>query len=135
MDNSLVRAFLWRDVIRLGFSPSGNKNKITWLHQYGESLQSFWQTESGPKPPKLKNGKLCTTFDCLASVNISFEYAIEPTNKFTVRIMSPLQGLLWVHDYQRNAEFERIVDLFDVAVKANKYFRILATVIVDGKDL
>jgi hypothetical protein len=27
MDKNIIQAYLWQDVIRLGFSPSGNKDK------------------------------------------------------------------------------------------------------------
>ena len=88
MDNDLVCAYLWQDIIRLGFSPSGTKHKKNWLRQYGKSLKLFWQIEDYPAIPSSRGGYLSATIDSTAHLGLCFEYAIaEQTNaKFTVRL-------------------------------------------------
>lgn len=99
MNPDIIRAFIWQDIIRLGFSPTGDNNKSNWLQQYNKSLRFFWETDVYPAPPKKTNAGYSSTIDCMASIDIAFEYMINATNKFTVSIMNPLNNLLWTHDY------------------------------------
>jgi hypothetical protein len=99
MTPDIIRAFLWRDVIRLGFSPKGDKNKSSWLKQYNQSLRSFWGIDYYPPVPSKIEGGYLSTIDCLAPINIAYEYVVYFSNKFLIRMMNPLSNLLWVHDY------------------------------------
>ena len=102
MDKEIVRAYLWQDIIRLGFSPSGTKNQKSWLFQYGKSLKSFWEVENYPYPPYQIGDSLAATIDSSRSLGLTFEYAIEDAQKFTVRMMyaPPRKDheLMWMHD-------------------------------------
>ena len=37
MDKKIIQAYLWQEIIRMGFSPSSDKDKKSWLRQYGKS--------------------------------------------------------------------------------------------------
>ena len=102
MDRDMIRAYLWQDIIRLGFSPSGPKEQASWLHQYGRSLKEFWGVESPAKPPARNAKGISATIDSSIHIGLSYEYFIENNQKFTVRLMHapPIQdhSLLWLHD-------------------------------------
>ncbi|MBA7549396.1 hypothetical protein ES705_41877 [subsurface metagenome] len=99
MDNDIIRAYLWQDVIRLGFSPSGNKNINKWLLMYGKSLKDFWEIDEYPFHPK-RNGDITATLSCTASLNIALNYSITNITKFAVTFspFSDRSNKLWVHD-------------------------------------
>lgn len=100
-NKEIICAYLWQDVIRLGFSPSSTKDQKSWLLQYGKSLRSFWEVGDYPEPPSnsKRKGVFSATIDS-ASIGMSFEYVIENSNKFIVRLLSSNgeRGLMWIHD-------------------------------------
>ncbi len=102
MDKHIVQAYIWQDIVRLGFSPSGTKNWKKWLRLYAWSLKEFWEVDCYPKAPSQSGNRLCADIDCSEAIGMTFEYAVEHDDKFTVRLMySPPReqgGLLWVHD-------------------------------------
>jgi len=105
MDSNIVCAYLWEDIIRLGFSPSSTNDKKRWLLQYGQSLKEFWETESYPTPPKVHKNALSSTIDSSTHIGLSFEYAITTIDKFGITLMhSPPvndKELIWMHDMDR----------------------------------
>jgi len=102
MDKDVVRAYLWQDIIRLGFSPSGSKDQKSWLHQYGQSLKAFWKVKGYPKAPSQKNNCISATIDSSISISMTYEYSINHNQKFSVRLMhtppEKNKGLMWLHD-------------------------------------
>ena len=99
MDKKVIRTYLMREVIRLGFLPSSTKDKKTWLYLYGKSLKGFWCVEAYPPSPKMKGNTLFATIDSSDMVNLTFEYAIENIDKFEVRLLHfPDKHLMWKHD-------------------------------------
>lgn len=101
MDKDLIRAYLWEEIIRLGFSPASTKEQLSWLHQYGGSLKEFWESEY-PKHPNREDGKIKASIDSIQSVNLSLEYCVTTSCKFAVRFLyNPPQNnkeLMWIHD-------------------------------------
>jgi hypothetical protein len=101
MDKEIVRAYLWQDIIRLGFSPSRTKDQKSWLFQYGRSLKSFWEVETYPGTPSPTGNCLSATIDSTRAIGMICEYAIEGVQKFTVRMMyaPPVNNrvLMWMH--------------------------------------
>ena len=101
MDNDIICAYLWQDVIRLGFSPAGAKNRKKWLLQYGRSLKDFWEIETYPDMPQESNGALKLTIDSSTHIGLSFEYCINTIDKFGITLMySPPvddKQLIWIH--------------------------------------
>lgn len=99
MDNDIIQAYLWHDVIRLGFSPSGNKDIKSWLHMYGRSLKDFWEIDDYPKNPK-SNGTVTAELSCTASLNVALSYNVTNITKFEVTFspFSDRSNKLWVHD-------------------------------------
>jgi hypothetical protein len=102
MNQEIINAYLWQNIIRLGFSPQDDKTKNTWLYLYNRSLKSFWELDDYPENPSKARSKLYCTINCQTSLDITFEYTIEELNKFTVRIMSPIDNLMWIHDYDNS---------------------------------
>ncbi len=96
MDKNIIQAYLWQEVIRLGFSPSSKKDKKNWISQYEKSLKDFW--EINDYPIKM-NGDLTT----VTHVGLNFEYKyqrIPDISKFntTLYYLSDTIELLWKHD-------------------------------------
>lgn len=98
MDNAIIQAYLWRDVIRLGFSPTGTDIK-RWLVMYGKNLKDFWGIDEYPLPPK-SNGAITAELTCVASLKMILSYTISSISKYTVQFLYMPQNreLMWVHD-------------------------------------
>ncbi len=101
MDKNIIRAYLWEDIIRLGFSPKDTKNQKSWLYLYGQSLKGFWEVDY-PKPPVVVKDRLTATIDSSKSVGMIYEYSIGDALKFNVRLMHapPRKSgeIMWGHD-------------------------------------
>ena len=99
MDNDIIQAYLWHDIIRLGFSPSGNKDKKSWLNMYGKSLKDFWEIDEYPPNPKM-NKDISAELSCAASLNIGLSYSITNITKFVVSFFPSLDRSHqdWKHD-------------------------------------
>ncbi|MBT3388161.1 MAG: hypothetical protein HN417_09530, partial [Desulfobacula sp.] len=104
MDNDIIQAYLWQDVINLGFSPKSPKEMKKWLSAYGRSLREFWGIYEDPKNPVDKKGKIEGTIH-YSEINILFDYSISPNPatipKFTITLFycSNTNDLMWVHDF------------------------------------
>ena len=101
MDSQIIQAYLWQEIIRIGFSPSNDKDKKIWLIQYGNSLQNFWEVDSYPLPPKLKNRSIEGSLEAASNLGLMLEYSISKLSKFAVRFLYKLNGkfeLIWTHD-------------------------------------
>jgi hypothetical protein len=98
MGDDIIQAYLWQDVIRLGFSPSGNKDIKRWLRMYGESLNSFWEVDYPPNPKS--NRTITAELTCASSLNIALSYSITSITKFAVAFspFSDRSNKSWVHD-------------------------------------
>lgn len=99
MDKDIIQAYLWQDVIRLGFSPKREKEIKSWLFMYGKSLKNFWEVDEYPPSPQSKsNGAI--TAELTSSINILFDYLITNTSNFTVRFLHIFDRLelMWTHD-------------------------------------
>jgi len=106
MDNDIIQAYLWQEIIRLGFSPAGDKDKKNWLRMYGRSLKDFWEIDDYPPTPK-SNGTITTELTCTASLNIALSYSITNITKFAVTFspFSDRSNKLWVHDVDGSSYF------------------------------
>lgn len=84
MDEKLIRAYLWHDVIRLGFCPSSVTDKKNWLLQYSKSLRDFWEIDLYPRNPYLDgdNIKLDIDFDPL---DLCLEFVFKSMNNFCIQ--------------------------------------------------
>lgn len=99
MDKNIIQAYLWQDVIRLGFSPSGKKDIGSWLHLYGRSLKDFWEIDEYPSISK-GNGSINIELACTTSLNIALSCNITNITKFAVTF-SPFSDRShnpWIHD-------------------------------------
>ena len=101
MDDDIIQAYLWQDIIRLGFSPSGNRDKRTWLHMFGRSLKDFWEIDEYPPTltPK-SDGTFMVTLNSSITINMLIDYSITDISNFTVRFLhiSNTRELMWTHD-------------------------------------
>ncbi len=109
MDKQMVRAYLWKAIVRLGFCPVSQKEKKSWLIQYSRSVKQFWRIPSYPTPPGQDNGKLNGHIDCTDLFNLVLEYTVDSMEKFTVRFCYtfPSDGkelFMWTHDVDERAE-------------------------------
>lgn len=102
MNKDIIRAYLWQDIIRLGFSPAGTKDQKSWLHQYGQSLRAFWEIMEYPIAPSQKKKGISATINSSIYIGMTYEYCIEDDQKFVVSLMhAPFEGsrgLMWKHD-------------------------------------
>jgi hypothetical protein len=99
LDKKIIRAYLWQEVIRLGFSPEDEKKQKYWLHKYIESLKDFLELESYPDTPKSNSG---IDFSYSTSIGLDIEGTITKKDKFTVKFLylqpSLNSALMWDHD-------------------------------------
>lgn len=98
MDNDIIQAYLWQEVIRLAFSPSGNADMKRWLLQWGRSIKTFWEVEDYPSNPTI----IPFTAEIQSSANILMQlnYSISSIGKFSVAFdhIDNNRNLMWIHD-------------------------------------
>lgn len=102
MDNDIIRAYIWDEVIRLGFSPSGGKNMLDWIRTYGLSLQNFWEEEEIPfRMKKHENGQVNIEIFCKRQACMDLELSMTNLSTHNTRFLHnppERQGeLMWVH--------------------------------------
>ncbi|RKZ85705.1 MAG: hypothetical protein DRR16_11420, partial [Candidatus Parabeggiatoa sp. nov. 3] len=100
MDKEIIQAYLWQEIITIAFSPSSDKDKKSWLIQYGKSLTDFWEV-AYPKQPTVENGNFKGSLDGASNLGLMLEYSISQSSKFAVEFLYHLKGqfeLMWVHD-------------------------------------
>lgn len=99
MDSDIIQAYLWQDVIRLGFSPSGHKDQKNWLRMYGQSLKKFWEIDEYPSLPQ-SNGAIIAELTSSITINMLIDYSITNYSNFAVRFLhiSNTRELMWTHD-------------------------------------
>lgn len=105
MDKEIIRAYLWQEVIHLGFCPSGQDKQKDWVRLYQKSLKGFLGLNSYPTPPKWKSKII---FSYSTSIGLDIECSITKTDKFTVKFLylppshnqepSHNLELMWNHD-------------------------------------
>lgn len=102
IDKKIIRAYLWQDVTRLGFRPTGEKEQKKWLLQYLESLRDFLGLESYPNPPGRKKDSIVTDFSFTLPINLDIECSITHTDKFTIIFLylppAHNRELMWDHE-------------------------------------
>ena len=101
MDNDIIRAYIWDEVIRLGFSPSA-KDISKWLRVYGGSLQDFWEESEIPFSMKNENSQLKVEICCKRQVCMDLEFRMTNSTIHATRFLHipPKKSgeLMWVHD-------------------------------------
>ena len=104
MDNKIIRAYLWQEVIRLAFSPSGREKQKEWVEFYGNTLDLFLETGSFHfrRNIKKKSNTEKVIYSYTSEINLQIEWVIEAINKFTVKFQylppSNNRELMWTHD-------------------------------------
>jgi hypothetical protein len=99
VDDQLVQAYIWQEVIHLAFSPSSIKDRKTWLHRYQMSLRDFWEIDAFLPTPKVDQMDVIT--GTASNSTVEFEYRIKQAGRFSVAIYAITAGyrdLLWLHD-------------------------------------
>lgn len=100
MDKKIIFAYLWREILRLGFHPSGDKEQKSWLVQYGKSLKDFWEVDHQDFP-SLEKGAFKGNLSCSPGLNMFLTYSISGPSKFVVAFeYKTIHGmeLMWIHD-------------------------------------
>ena len=102
INKKIIRAYLWQDVIRLGFRPTGEKEQKKWLLQYLKSLNDFLGLESYPNPPGRKKDSIETNFSFTLPINLDIQCSVTQTDKFEIKFLYLPQEHnlehLWVHE-------------------------------------
>jgi hypothetical protein len=104
MDDEIIRAYLWRDVIRLGFSPSSTKERKCWLREYQNSLRYFWEVDSYPASLSEERGIIKAQINC-DKLNLCLDYEIKPNSNFKASFLFLQQSnveLILIHDVDDN---------------------------------
>lgn len=99
MDKSIVRAYLWQEVVRLAFHPTGKRDIAAWIHLYQKSLRDFWQMSHYPELPKVTpQQEIKGAFD-YEQLGCCADYTVVSRDKFSASILhsASAQGLLWSH--------------------------------------
>lgn len=107
MDSEIIRAYLWQDVVRLGFCPASTVDKKTWLRQYCMSLKDFWEVESyPPEPDLLSNQALQIKINKATIIGLDIDCTIHSNTKFNAQFLYSPSGndpsLMWIHDMDDN---------------------------------
>lgn len=100
MDNDIIQAYLWHDIVRLGFSPSGKKDIKSWLCMYGESLKDFWQVDEYPPHPSQTNGVLAIQLTSSIQMSMLIDCSIIDVSNYAVRFLhiNNKRELMWTHE-------------------------------------
>jgi len=89
--NQRIRAYLWQDVIRLGFCPP---NLHAWIHLFFHSLTTFWEIDRYPDGPK-GSDPICCSIDL---PNLEIYLKIELNNKGYLHVSyDHFNGFSWIH--------------------------------------
>lgn len=99
MDKEIIQAYLWQDVIRIGFCPTGDKDVKKWLSMYGRSIKDFWEIDEYPPHPQ-SNGSFTSSLTSSISISFFIEYSITNLSKFAVNFLhvNKSRDLMWIHD-------------------------------------
>lgn len=63
MDNNLIRAYLFNDVVQLGFGVADLRTKKKWLNLFLASLREFWGISEHQVGPQVKDGVITGRID------------------------------------------------------------------------
>lgn len=99
MDKDIQLNYLWKKIILLAFSPSGEENVFSWISCYTRSVVDFWEVSEFPRQDKFKlqiyNG----------NIPISCDFTFESNKKFVVSFFYPHSNekdFIWLHDVDKN---------------------------------
>lgn len=95
-EDIFLLAFLWEEVIRLGFLPASTNEQRNWLLQYGKSLTKFWGLNFYNTNFTMEKGRLVTQIT--SPEMITFTCSITTISKFAVRFNMPEANMEWTHD-------------------------------------
>ncbi len=103
MDNNIIQAYFWNEIIRLGFSPASDKEKKVWLRLYGKSLKEFWEVEQYPS--KNESNPMI-----IYHSNINLEYKfnhIYNIENYEIQLyyLTDSLELMWTHDVDSHVYF------------------------------
>jgi len=103
MDNNIIQAYFWNEIIRLGFSPISDREKKAWLYLYGKSLKEFWEVEE--YPTKNESDSMI-----IFHSNINLEYKfdhISNIENYEIKLyyLTDSLELMWTHDVDSHGFF------------------------------
>jgi len=101
MDKDIIRAYLWCEVIRIGFCPSSKREQKGWILQYGRSLKEFWEIDEHPFRPAFENSQISAKFS-YKQICLDFDIYMADAARHNVQFLfSPANRkyeLMWIHD-------------------------------------
>jgi len=98
MYKEIQLAYLWKRIILLAFSPSGDKDIFDWITCYAKSIVKFWEVSGFPKQDKFK------LFVYNSNIPISYDFSFEDLKKFIVNFYYPHSGnkdFIWLHEVDK----------------------------------
>ena len=103
MDADIIRAYVWEEIISLGFSPSDIDEKKKWCRIYARSTQSFWESSSYIPEPK-RVDKHGIKIDIKTDLNLACDFYSENLTRGSFRVGFSFASLGkqdsdWHHDY------------------------------------
>ncbi len=102
MNKKIICAYLWQEVIRLGFRPTGEKKQKKWLLQYIKSLNDFLEIGSFPNTQLGGISPIICEFSIRLPIDLEIECSITQTDKFIVSFLYLPQAhnreLMWDHE-------------------------------------
>lgn len=95
MDNDIIQAYLWLEVIRLGFN-IGNHQQ--WIKDYLYSLQAFWEVCDWPceSGPKIKDNSIKAKINN-PDLELKWEFDLKKDEHFHLEINHSNGNVWWHH--------------------------------------
>jgi len=103
MDNNIIQAYFWNEIIRLGFSPISDREKKAWLHLYGKNLKEFWEVEGYPT---INESDSMIIFH--SNINLEYKFNhISNIENYEIKLyyLTNSLELMWTHDVDSHGFF------------------------------
>jgi len=121
MNKEIQLAYIWKKIILLGFSPSGEGDVYAWISCYRRSVVNFWEVSEFPRQDKFK----LSVYN--SNIPINYEFSFEDFKKFIVNFYYPHSSnkdFIWLHDVDKTYFVpEQFILTYDNHM--NKYLRTI----------
>ena len=132
MDDDIIQAYLWNDVIRLGFQI---KEPQQWIQRYLGSLQEFWEVSDWPcgSGPKFKDNSLKAKINN-PDLELWWEFDLRIDDHFHLEFNHLNDNIWWHHSDSAYYElpFEKLLDKSKHSVAIDQFSRDNLEIILEA---